>query len=52
MDDPDYWRTVKDGATGRDLVLSDEQIDMIQRLQKSYYPEESVDPYEVLWLLW
>ena len=47
MDDPNYWKTVKDSITGKEVVLTDEQIDMIQKLQQSCYPEESVDPYEV-----
>ena len=47
MDNPDYWRTIKDRWTGEEVVLTDDQIDLIQRLQKSCYPEQSVDPYEV-----
>ena len=47
MDDPNYWRTVRDKITGREVVLSDEQIDMIQTLQKSKFPVSSTDPYEV-----
>lgn len=47
MDDPDYWRTIKDRLTGEEVVLTDDQIDLIQRLQKSCFPEQSVDPYEV-----
>ena len=47
MDDPDYWRTVRDKATGKKTVLSDEQIDSIQGLQKSRFPVATTDPYEV-----
>ena len=47
MDDKDYWRTIKDKVTGQETVLTDEQIDMIRRLQKSGYPEHTMDPYEV-----
>lgn len=47
MDNPDYWRTIKDRLTGEEVVLTDDQIDLIQRLQKSCFPERSVDPYEV-----
>lgn len=47
MDDPNYWRTVQDKATGKEVVLSDEQIDAIQSLQKSKFPVASTDPYEV-----
>ena len=48
MDDENYWKTVKDTLTGEEVVLTDEQIDMIQRLQQSCYPEHCVDAYEVL----
>lgn len=47
MDDKDYWRTIKDKVTGQEVILTDEHIAMIQRLQKSSYPELNVDPYEV-----
>ena len=47
MDNVDYWRTIKDKATGKEVVLTDEQLDVIRRLQGSRYPEQSVDPYEV-----
>ena len=47
MDDPNYWRTVRDKATGKEVVLSDEQIDAIQNLQKSKFPVATTDPYEV-----
>lgn len=48
MDNADFWKTVtKDEVTGEEVVLTDEQIDMIHRLQKSGYPENT-DPYEVL----
>ncbi|KAL3195337.1 hypothetical protein MRX96_015810 [Rhipicephalus microplus] len=46
MDDPDYWRTVKDKSTGQNVVLSDEDVDLIQRLQQGRYPSGSYDPYE------
>lgn len=48
MDDPNYWRTVRDSVTGREIVLTDQQIDMVQNLQKSKFPSVgSGDPYEV-----
>lgn len=47
MDDPNYWRTVRDKVTGKETVLSDEQIDEIQGLQKSNFPAATSDPYEV-----
>jgi ribosome biogenesis protein ERB1 len=47
MDDPNYWRTVRDKVTGKKIVLSDDQIDAIQGLQKSKFPAATTDPYEV-----
>ena len=47
MDDPNYWRTVRDKVTGREVILSDEQLDLIQNLQKSKFPAATTDPYEV-----
>ena len=47
MDDPNYWRTVRDKVTGKEVVLSDEQVDAIQGLQKSKFPASATDPYEV-----
>lgn len=46
MDDPNYWRTVKDKTTGQNVVLSDEDVDLIQRLQQGRYPSASYNPYE------
>ncbi|XP_022082410.1 ribosome biogenesis protein bop1-A-like isoform X2 [Acanthaster planci] len=46
MDNPDYWRTVHDKMTGRDIVLPDEDVAFIQRIQDGRYPETTFDPYE------
>ncbi len=47
MESPDYWRTVKDPVTGRDVVLTDEQLDLIKKIERSEFPEQTGDPYEV-----
>ena len=39
-------RSVKDKFTGREIVLTDEEVDMIEKMQKSEYITSS-DPYEV-----
>lgn len=44
-------RTVKDKSTGQDVVLTDEDVDLIQRLQKGQFPSSTTDPYEVGWLM-
>ncbi|XP_022788889.1 ribosome biogenesis protein bop1-B-like [Stylophora pistillata] len=46
MDDPNYWRTVRDKATMKEVVLSNEELDIIDRLQNSQFPGAGYDPYE------
>ncbi|XP_062043855.1 ribosome biogenesis protein BOP1 isoform X1 [Lepus europaeus] len=46
MDDPDYWRTVQDRMTGRDVRLTDEQVALVRRLQRGQFGDVSFDPYE------
>ncbi|KAH9407290.1 Ribosome biogenesis protein 1 [Tyrophagus putrescentiae] len=45
MDDPTYWRTVKDNLTGQKVVLSDTDVDLLQRLKAGKCPDPSYDPY-------
>ena len=47
MEDPDYWRTVRDKVTGREVVLTEQQMKLVQKLQHSKFPEDSYDQYEV-----
>lgn len=47
MEDPDFWRTVKDPQTGQDVVLSPEDIQIIQRIQAQKIPDVSFDEYAV-----
>ncbi|XP_062490633.1 ribosome biogenesis protein BOP1 [Pezoporus occidentalis] len=46
MENPDYWRTVQDRRTGADLKLSDEEVALVQRLQKGHFGDVHFDPYE------
>ncbi|XP_021106031.1 ribosome biogenesis protein BOP1 isoform X2 [Heterocephalus glaber] len=46
MDDPDFWRTVQDRMTGRDLRLTDEQVALVQRLQRGQFGDAGFNPYE------
>jgi len=46
MDDPDYWRTVYDKTNMKNIKLSEEDVDTIQRMQSGKFPEASFDPYE------
>lgn len=46
MENPDYWRTVRDSQTGGKIVLSDEDIDIIKRLTSSKYANKDVEEFE------
>lgn len=41
-------RTVHDGMTGTDFRLSDEQVDLVHRLQQGKFGDVNFDEYEVL----
>ncbi|KAM4540128.1 ribosome biogenesis protein bop1 [Odontesthes bonariensis] len=46
MENPDYWRTVHDKQTGSDIVLSDEQVELVNRLQKGQFGDLSFKEYQ------
>lgn len=46
VEDPDSWMTAKDKLTGKDIKLTDEELDIIRRLQNAEIPDGSYDPYE------
>ncbi|KAL7318537.1 Ribosome biogenesis protein erb1 [Mucor circinelloides] len=46
MEDPDSWKTVKSDKEGKDIVLDDRELDIIQRLQRGIIPDSTYDPYE------
>ncbi|XP_058475374.1 ribosome biogenesis protein bop1 [Solea solea] len=46
MENPDYWRTVHDKQTARDVVLSDEQVDLVNRLQKGQFGDVNFNEYQ------
>lgn len=50
MEDPDFWRTIKDYQTGQDVVLSEEDITLITRIQKQRIPDANFDEYAVSFL--
>ncbi|XP_076750011.1 ribosome biogenesis protein BOP1 homolog isoform X2 [Xylocopa sonorina] len=51
MEDPDFWRTIKDPQTGQDVVLSEADIDLITRIQKRKIPDVTFDEYAP-WIDW
>lgn len=42
-----YRRTVKDPQTGQDVILSDNDVDLIRRLESQKIPDEAFDEYAV-----
>ncbi|XP_022342098.2 ribosome biogenesis protein bop1-A-like [Crassostrea virginica] len=46
MDNPNYWRTVTNKMTGQNVVLSKEDLSLIQNLQGSKHPDSSTENYE------
>lgn len=47
MEDPNFWRTVKDPQTGQDVILSEADIDLIKRINSKRVPDASFDDYTV-----
>ncbi|XP_044027926.1 ribosome biogenesis protein bop1 [Siniperca chuatsi] len=46
MENPEYWRTVHDKQTGSDIVLSDEQVELVNRLQKGQFGDVNFNEYQ------
>lgn len=44
--DGDAWFSARDKMSGADVKLTDEELDIIQRLQRAEVPLDSYDPYE------
>uniref|UniRef100_A0A336MZH9 Ribosome biogenesis protein BOP1 homolog n=1 Tax=Culicoides sonorensis TaxID=179676 RepID=A0A336MZH9_CULSO len=51
MEDPDFWRTVKDPQTGQDIVLSNDDITLIKNIMAGKNPDQNFDNYEP-WIEW
>ncbi|KAJ8883450.1 hypothetical protein PR048_015293 [Dryococelus australis] len=51
MEDPNFWRTVKDPQTGQDVILCDADVDLIQRIQSQKVPDAEFDEYAP-WIEW
>ncbi|KAJ2044532.1 Ribosome biogenesis protein erb1 [Coemansia sp. RSA 922] len=46
MDDPDVFRTARDEVNQQDVKLSEEEIDIIRRIQGGNIPDADYNPYE------
>ncbi|XP_055530537.1 ribosome biogenesis protein BOP1 homolog [Wyeomyia smithii] len=51
MEDPDFWRTVKDPQTGQNVILSEEDIGIIKRIMAGRNPDVQYNDYEP-WIEW
>ncbi|KAJ3054622.1 Ribosome biogenesis protein erb1 [Rhizophlyctis rosea] len=45
MDDPNAWRTVHDPVEGKDIILSNQDLEMLKQIQSSGFPD-GYDPYQ------
>lgn len=46
VEDPDAWTSAQDRLLGKDVKLTDEELDIIRRLQNAEIPDGSYNPYE------
>ncbi|XP_070840277.1 ribosome biogenesis protein bop1 [Chaetodon trifascialis] len=46
MENPDYWRTVHDKQTGSNIVLSNEQVELVNRLQRGQFGDINFNEYQ------
>ncbi|XP_017867167.1 PREDICTED: ribosome biogenesis protein BOP1 homolog isoform X1 [Drosophila arizonae] len=51
IEDPNFWRTVKDPMTGQEVLLTDEDIALIKRVNSSRIPNPEHDEYAP-WIEW
>ncbi|XP_065218330.1 ribosome biogenesis protein BOP1 homolog [Planococcus citri] len=51
MEDPNFWKTVRDKQTGQDVVLSDKDVELIHRLESSKIPDAAFNEYAP-WVDW
>lgn len=51
MEDPDFWRTVKDPQTGQEVILTDEDIELIKRINSQKIPDKNFNEYAP-WIDW
>lgn len=51
MEDPDFWRTVKDPQTGQDVVLTEDDIQIIKQIKNQKNPDKNFESYEP-WIEW
>ncbi|KAI3632891.1 hypothetical protein MIR68_008966 [Amoeboaphelidium protococcarum] len=45
LDDPDHLATFHDASNHQDVKLTEQELEIISRLQKGYFPDAQMDPY-------
>ncbi|XP_023305270.2 ribosome biogenesis protein BOP1 homolog [Lucilia cuprina] len=51
IEDPNFWRTVRDPQTGQEVVLTDADIELIKRINSARVPNPDHDEYQP-WIDW
>ncbi|CAA2962538.1 ribosome biogenesis BOP1 homolog, partial [Olea europaea subsp. europaea] len=51
MENPNFWRSVKDPQTGQNVVLSDADIQLIKNIRNNKYPDPEYNEYAP-WVDW
>ncbi|XP_052230147.1 ribosome biogenesis protein bop1-B-like [Dreissena polymorpha] len=51
-DDPNYWRTVHNRLTGQNIVLSEEDVQLVQNLLGKTHPTQSTEEQYAPWVDW
>lgn len=51
IEDPNFWRTVKDPQTGQEVLITDEDIALIKRIVSGRIPNKDHNEYEP-WVEW
>ncbi|KAI8060081.1 NUC169 domain-containing protein [Gongronella butleri] len=46
IEDPDSWKSAYSAKDGKSIVLNDDELDIIQRLQEGQIPDAGYNPYE------
>ncbi|CAB3372940.1 Hypothetical predicted protein [Cloeon dipterum] len=51
MEDPNFWRTIRDPSTGQDVILNEKDLALIKRLQERKIPNPDHEEYKP-WVDW
>lgn len=45
IEDPYYWRTVRDKFTGEQVIITDADAETVRRIRKGFHPDANFNPY-------